>query len=177
MAVDRRVLRTRNALYDALVALILERGYAVITVEDILLRADVGRSTFYAHFTSKDDLLSKSLDRLGAILQQAAVTQDGDGDWSLALFSHVAEYRDIYHALSGVAAGDVLRDAIRRVVADFVRDRIARAEGLSAEIAVAHVAATFLTVVAWWLERQPSLVPAKADAAFRALLSGGVRIG
>ncbi len=175
MAVDRRVLKTRNALYDALVALILDRGYASITVEDILRRADVGRSTFYAHFTSKDDLLTRSLDRLGAILRQAAGTQDGD--WSLALFGHVAEYREIYHALSGVAAGDVLRDAIRRVVTDFARDRIARDEELSAEIAVAHVAATFLTVTAWWLERRPSLTPAKADAAFRALLAGGVSIG
>lgn len=54
---DRRVRRTRRALHQALIGLMLERGYARITVQDILDRADVGRSTFYAHFRNKDDLL------------------------------------------------------------------------------------------------------------------------
>ncbi|MGO4838809.1 helix-turn-helix domain-containing protein, partial [Rhizobiaceae sp. 2RAB30] len=62
MAIDRRVARTRTALYDALVALIRLKAYEEITVEDILREADIGRATFYAHFTSKDDLLERSLD-------------------------------------------------------------------------------------------------------------------
>lgn len=177
MAIDRRIARTRNALYDALVALILERGYAAISVEDILRRADVGRSTFYAHFASKDDLLGRSIDRLGEILRRAAEAQDGAGGWSLALFTHVAEYRDIYLALSGVAAGDVLRQALRRVLADFVRDRIQREAGVPAEIAALHLVGTFLTVAGWWLERRPKLAPATVDALFRQLLEGAVRIG
>src|SRR5690242_10979296 len=54
---DRRVNRTRRALKDALTDLILEKGYERVTVGDVLERADVGRSTFYAHFVDKDDLL------------------------------------------------------------------------------------------------------------------------
>ncbi|EHK58261.1 TetR/AcrR family transcriptional regulator [Allomesorhizobium alhagi] len=61
MAVDRRVARTRTALYDALVALIRRKDYDLITVQDILEEANVGRATFYAHFTSKDDLLKRAV--------------------------------------------------------------------------------------------------------------------
>jgi AcrR family transcriptional regulator len=176
MAIDRRVARTRNSLYDALITMIVERGYAAISVEDILRRANVGRSTFYSHFTSKDDLLARSLDRLGALLEEAAARDGEASAWSLTLFEHVGEYRTIYLALSGIAAGDVLRDAVRRVVIGFAQQRIERDKPISAEVAVAHVAATFLTVVAWWLERRPRLSPREADGVFRALLGGGVRI-
>ena len=54
---DRRVGKTRRALKEALTDLILEQGYESVTVQDVIDRADVGRSTFYAHFLDKDDLL------------------------------------------------------------------------------------------------------------------------
>ena len=54
---DRRVRKTRQLLREALMELTLERGYDHVTIQDILDRADVGRSTFYAHYHDKDDLL------------------------------------------------------------------------------------------------------------------------
>ncbi|MCP4222921.1 MAG: helix-turn-helix transcriptional regulator, partial [Actinomycetia bacterium] len=53
---DRRVRRTKQRLHEALMSLIVEKGYDKITVQDLIDRADVGRSTFYAHFETKDDL-------------------------------------------------------------------------------------------------------------------------
>ena len=54
---DRRVRRTRRALHDALLTLMTEKSYDAVTVQDIIDRADVGRSTFYSHFTDKRYLL------------------------------------------------------------------------------------------------------------------------
>ena len=54
--VDRRVRRTRRLLRDACIALILEKGYETITVEEITERADVGRTTFYMHYRDKEDV-------------------------------------------------------------------------------------------------------------------------
>ncbi len=72
---DRRVVRTRELLLDAFVSLLLERGYERMTVQDLLDRAGVGRATFYAHFRSKDDLLTSSVSRLEGGLRHAC-TED-----------------------------------------------------------------------------------------------------
>ena len=53
---DRRTARTRNLLGDALIELIQEKPFDSVTVQDVLDRAGVGRSTFYVHYKDKDDL-------------------------------------------------------------------------------------------------------------------------
>jgi len=65
---DRRVARTQEALLEAFRDLILTSGYDGMKVGDIIERANVGRSTFYEHFTSKDDILKQSLTAPFAIL-------------------------------------------------------------------------------------------------------------
>ena len=58
---DRRPERTRQALSGAFITLVLERGYAAVTVDDVVARANVGRSTLYAHFGGLEGLLRHSL--------------------------------------------------------------------------------------------------------------------
>src|SRR5262245_28174814 len=66
---DRRVKKTLQLLQNALVELISEKGYDDVTIQDILDRADVGRSTFYAHFENKDQLLHYILLRLREVFE------------------------------------------------------------------------------------------------------------
>jgi len=63
---DRRTNRTRRSLSTALVDLVKEKRFDDITVQNVIDRADVGRSTFYSHFRDKDDLFQK---KLGGISQ------------------------------------------------------------------------------------------------------------
>jgi len=67
---DRRVQKTRKLLQDALIELVAEKGYESVTVREILDKANVGRSTFYAHFQDKDQLLHSILDRLDELFEQ-----------------------------------------------------------------------------------------------------------
>src|SRR5262245_36474464 len=65
---DRRIQKTQKLLHEALACLIREKPYESIVVKEILDRANVGRSTFYAHFRDKDDLLVSAIhDMLGAV--------------------------------------------------------------------------------------------------------------
>src|SRR5688572_7301569 len=109
---DRRSVRTRRNLGDALVALILRKGYDAITVQDIIDEADVGRSTFYMHYTGKEDLLRASFETLRAALTDAAVAQHGPADeplrFSLALFEHACAHKHVYRALAGGRGGLVV---------------------------------------------------------------------
>ena len=75
-AEDRRVQRTRALLLSALLDLIVEQGYEEITVQDIVDRANVGRSTFYAHFLDKRELLLTGVDGLQELLIQQGEAPD-----------------------------------------------------------------------------------------------------
>lgn len=181
MGIDRRVARTRTALYDALVALIRAKDYAAITVEDILAEANVGRSTFYAHFTSKDDLLQRSLERLRDLLvgvQQGSGHGADGSNWdpARALFEHVGEYADVQAALAGGHGGAVLREAVDKVLADVLRQAMGAgpAGGLPRELVIQHMVATFNTTLRWWREHRRAMAPAEADALFRQLLLRGL---
>ncbi|WP_051023211.1 TetR/AcrR family transcriptional regulator [Nocardia pneumoniae] len=132
---DRRVRRTRNLLHRALIELMLERGYDRITVRDILDRADVGRSTFYAHYRDKDDLLLRSsTDYLRAAM--AAAETDTGADEPLApvrtLFRLAADNPEVYRALLGRKSGTVLlrttRVMVGQILAERLEDRLAMPE-------------------------------------------------
>ena len=78
--VDRRVERTRQLLRDALVSLIREKGFAALSAQEIIDRANVGRATFYAHFDNKEDLLMTGLEGLRSSLkelQRRGLTREG----------------------------------------------------------------------------------------------------
>lgn len=180
MAIDRRVLRTRTALYDALVSLIRRKAYDLITVEDLLREAGVGRATFYAHFTSKDDLLERSLDRLRQQLVAAEKSAAGAGAAghtpSRVFFEHVAEFRDIPLSLGAGRGGTIVREAIDRIVAERLKDAMpAELPGaLPRDLAVRHVVAALNATLQWWLERGEHVSPAEAHALFARLVRKGV---
>jgi len=113
---DRRVQKTRKLLQDALIELVSEKGYESVPIREILDRANVGRSTFYAHFEDKDQLLHSILDRLDELFEQhkkqildAAknVGNAGNTDFTLGLsptlnlFQFVGENHRFFKAMLG----------------------------------------------------------------------------
>ncbi|MCK4727276.1 MAG: TetR/AcrR family transcriptional regulator, partial [Anaerolineales bacterium] len=117
---DRRVQRTRQLLRDALVSLILEKGYQKITIQDIIDRANVGRSTFYSHYRDKDDLLLSGFDELAHDLHRHMRSPDTTGDdhghllHSLEFFIHACNNRELYIAMSESGGGDLILDIARQ---------------------------------------------------------------
>jgi AcrR family transcriptional regulator len=181
---DRRAARTRRALHEALIALILRKGYEAITIQDILDEANVGRSTFYAHYGGKEELLRGGFDKLRADLTTArkdALTGSGGRQaraltFSSAMFEHACGYKHVYRALVGGRGGIVAVNEIRRVLSDLVKAELpAIQEGkIPRELAVNFVVGAFLTVLTWLLERKPQLSAQQADMMFRRLVINGI---
>jgi AcrR family transcriptional regulator len=105
---DRRKERTRRLLRDALMELIVEKGYESITVQDITERADIARPTFYLHYKDKDELLLKEAaamyDELGKKQHEAIrkkLEENGHATpfFDTSDFDHVAEYADFYRVM------------------------------------------------------------------------------
>lgn len=187
--IDRRIARTRGLLQHALISLILEKGYEAITIEDICDAANVGRSTFYAHYTSKDDLkrsgLESHLREMLVARQQDALAGPGDIGYrylgfSLAMFEHARDHRDLYRALVGGRGGDVALGSIRQILSDLVRDELAATvdkhspDVIPGELVVQYVVGAFMSVMTWWLDGGAKLPPQQIDAVFRRLATQGV---
>ncbi len=182
---DRRSARTRRALHEALISLILRKGYDAITVQEIIDKADIGRATFYAHYRGKEDLLRGGFDVLraelraarGAALSKRGAGQDGPLAFSLAMFEHACAYRDVYRAMVGGRGGVVAIYEIRRVLSEMAREELSAFQddgAVSRELALHFVVSTFLTVLTWCLERKSKLAPSQVDAMFRRLVISGI---
>ena len=83
---DRRVARTQKVLEETLIVLILEKGYDKVSVREICERADVGRTTFYAHYLDKDDLLEKTFEEVTVGMNRLFTFSDGQVDLSIRFF-------------------------------------------------------------------------------------------
>lgn len=186
-AIDRRAARTRAALHKALIGLILRHDYDAISVGDIVAEADIGRSTFYTHFTDKDDLVRDAADRLRQMLveHQRAQSESGEAEerpfgFSRFMFEHTREQLRLYRALTKGRAGTIILASLRRVLADFIRDDLktlddaAPIRAVPPEAAVQFIVGGFMSMLTWWLDRGAKEPPEEMDAAFRALVLGGV---
>ena len=122
--VDRRIQKTRKLLFDALMDLILEKGYEAVTVQDIIDKANVGRSTFYAHFENKEQLLYGSHQELNQMLFSVQNTKE-EIDF-LTLYTHAQEHSHVAKAMLGKKGGDLVIGYFRDAMAFKILDEMKR---------------------------------------------------
>ncbi|MBP2159029.1 MULTISPECIES: TetR/AcrR family transcriptional regulator [Asticcacaulis] len=181
--IDRRIARTRRKLEHAFFHLIQDKGYDAVTIQDICEKAGVGRSTFYTHFTGKDDLKRRSLEHLRAELSayqtMASTTDPGKAlSFSLGMFEHARRHVGAYRGLIGSEGLAVSLGGIRGIIADLIRAELAgQGDRQDREIRVAFVVGAFMSVLTNWLDNGAKIEPADIDVRFRSLLFGGLSPG
>ena len=180
---DARVRRTRDALGDALIALMQEKPFDTITVQHVLDRAHVSRSTFYAHYSDKDDLLMSDAEEFFEALSMALSANCDKSDRVFPVqefFTHLADVQPFYKALvkSGkfqenmeLARGHFAR-GIERRLSELPRGR-SIASNERAAIAFTHAGA-LLSLLTWWLDRGMREPPEQMDALFHRMVWNGL---
>jgi AcrR family transcriptional regulator len=178
----RRVERTRRALRSALANLLRTRDYDALTVNDILAEADVGRSTFYAHFSGKDDLLRYGLEQLGAELldaSQSTSRKSGQGFGVVRpLLEHIGRQREMVRRLKGRGA-TVHRRALDQLLTELTRRAIAGDSAMFdpiRELEVQFAKGALRGMILWWLERNSRLHPHEVEAQFLRLMRNGAHL-
>ena len=186
---DRRVSRTRAMLQQGFCTLLRRKRYEAITVDDICSAANVGRSTFYAHYKSKDDLkrsgLGESLQ--GAVKERQKLAHAAVGevhaprlDFSLGVFEHARDHLDHYRTLAGGRGSVVALAKVRQMVTSLVRDELALAstrhsdDEFDGEAAVQYVVGAYMALLTWWLDNGAKLAPRRIDAMFQSLTRNGI---
>jgi AcrR family transcriptional regulator len=164
-------------------SLIQEKGFEAVTVQQIIDRANVGRATFYAHFHNKDDLLASGFDDLRASLkarQREAFSRGRSLEervfaFSLELFTHANEYRDVFRAMVGKRSGAAVQRLLHKLLVDLIRDdvkgTVARGEESSVptEALAQFIAGALFGLLMWWLDGKMRLSVGEVNALFRRL--------
>jgi AcrR family transcriptional regulator len=183
-AEDRRISRTKRLLHGALSALLHEKPYDAIAVKEILGRADVGRSTFYAHYRDKDELLASGIrDLMGARPTKQANFASGERDvvwFSTPIFSHLEQHRRSAKDRMGDIGKAVVHRHLERAVTELVTEELDRVpnratESVPPDLLARYVATAFIAALNWWVETDSALTAAEIDAHFRALVAPALR--
>ena len=153
--IDRRLLRTRQALRNALLTLLPEKGWDELTVQDICDCANIGRSTFYMHFQNKEELLSAGLSEMGEALRNRAAAQTDGASGAFAflhgLIEHLFEQRRVFCAVVGRRSGHIVQRRFRALVLQLVSadlEKLAPA-GWKREAAAHYLAGALFELLSW----------------------------
>ncbi len=181
---DPRVLRTRQMLREALVAVILDKGYDDTNIADITDRAGLRRATFYLHYRDKEELLlsmlRETLDDLIARIDAVSghlLSVEREAE-ELIAFQHAQQHADLYRAiLSGKGAAEIQR-GIRDHLAARIREKcLAERPGLDLPIPIDvlanHMAAVKLNMIIWWLDKDMPYPPEEMAAMCARLVWEG----
>jgi AcrR family transcriptional regulator len=176
---DRRSLRTRKLLRDALNTLMREKRYDKITVQDIIDQANVGRSTFYAHFQDKEDLLVSGFEQALDLFNQHLQLGEGKKHPSMSvvgMFHHAQEFLPVYEALMWGRGIEFIYQQgqaylSRRIEADLVAQLPGGEQpAVPTSILANHIAGTLITLLKWWLDNKIPYSPERMDEIFHQLV-------
>ncbi|RMD51303.1 MAG: TetR/AcrR family transcriptional regulator [Candidatus Thermofonsia bacterium] len=183
--VDRRVQRTRQALFAALMALLMEKNYADITVADIADRANVGRATFYLHYKDKDDLLASNLEglfaevaeRIRPLLKQSLIA--GDKIQGRILFEEAQQHSDLYRMIlsgqGGVMLQTRLQSRVAGLISEILETMVMGGESpIEISLLANYLTGTILSIVQWWLENDMPHSPDYMAAVMQQLVRPGM---
>lgn len=187
---DRRVTRTRRHLREALMQLILEKGYDAVTIEDITERAELGRTTFYLHYRDKEDLLLESIEATAQELYQQIYPEKGlqgpsspqEGLHAIErVFTHAAANSLLYRIILKGGAASKVRHTILNFLSEAalpIFERNLPHPGVfqvPLKAVSSYFAASLLGFLTWWLEEDIPYPPEEASRFFTQLFLFGVR--
>jgi AcrR family transcriptional regulator len=174
--IDARTRRTRFLLAEALMSLGAARGVDDLDVGEIVEEAGVARSTFYAHYASKDDFLVRSFVNMIAMTEAAVRERYPDSEDLLPsrhLFAHIQEAQDFARRVAKAEAFPAQMAAGEAKLREIAETNLVRlkpdwAHERRRETAV-YIAGGFIGLLRWWMESGLKKTPDEMQAAFERL--------
>jgi AcrR family transcriptional regulator len=180
---DRRTRRTDDSLIHALLELIETKPYDLITVLDIIEKANVGRSTFYAHHQNKDGLLLRGFERtLDLLVGGIGLTGEGRVTFDTTmLFGHARGHREIYKRLVWGSGFKLLMKDAHAALSRKIEERLSsllpapQSRSIPLPLLSYTMSGALLMMLKWWLDRGMSHLPEEMDAFSQQLIMESAR--
>ena len=172
MKPDRRTEKTRAAIFMAFIDLLQKKRYSTITVQEIIDRANVGRTTFYAHFPTKDDLLFACVDH---ILHSMNHFLNDSFLQTEEVFAHVRANSRLIKGLMSGETSDFLFARFKAFWEDRVEEYLLAnnfdEKNVPIKIMAHHIASSFFELTKWWINNDMPYSDEQMEGYYRALIA------
>ena len=168
---DLRVQRTRNLIVEALIELTIQKGFAAVTVQDIVKRAGINRTTFYRHYQDKFDLLDQYVEAVYQLpdnpLEPGSLAGEGPAAEKMVLgltrmLEHVRRHAEFFRVMLGKNGDPTFADKIRLYIQKRLHRTLTEAllsDENSADLYLSYVSSGSVGVLSWWLEHETPYSP------------------
>jgi len=181
---DRRSQRTRQLVSSAMMELLSEKRYEAITVQDILDRAGIGRTTFYTHYFDKEDVHAAMMEQmLERMSQQLSEKHTGQAIVpSLELFQHIQQDHKHFQAIAGGPTAERLWETMQTALGRTIEQGLLSGKkdkkhpSIPLKVVSSYLAGAFLNLLKWWLKSGMPYTPEEMDEMFRQLALPGVDV-
>jgi AcrR family transcriptional regulator len=190
---DRRVQRTRELLRESLTICVLEKGYEATTVQDILDRANLGRSTFYSHYRDKDELLVSGFEHLRQIFEEydRQLPHGGNPERPagayppvLLFFQHAAEHHKLYKSILGSKQGaEIVQRYLYKMMSSRAGQHLkqlipkGKKPAVPQEIILHYLVSSMIAILTWWINHDLPYSPEEIYEMFHRLTIPGINAG
>jgi len=163
---DPRVRRTLNRIQDAFIALVIEKGYQKLTIQEIVYKADVNRTTFYRQFRDKEDLLQVVIENMveDMFTEIDSPTHIAHGEMlylrtaQLAnLFNRALDYQDVFNTMLDEEGTPLFRSMFVKQFERILYERIEKSgfdiesSSFPISLVVSFISNSYIAVLHWWL--------------------------
>lgn len=178
---DRRVARTKAAIYQALNDLMLEKKYSNITIQDIIDRANVGRTTFYSHFMDKDELLYSCIETVfesfhEQMTQNVLPEQNYHFIGITTLFTHIQKNEHLIIGILSSESGKWLIDKFRsywdKKIESYLLECLPKGKQpiVPINMLTNYISGTLMELIRWWMKMEKRFTPEQMENYFKLLI-------
>lgn len=178
--VDKRVLRTRELLADALIEMTSEQGYESISIRDLTERAEIGYATFFRHYKSKDELLTEMLNTMveGFMKLLPDISEESDPhERGIVLFQYVDQHTALCQVMLGSQGSSEMFRQLRNVATQTTNTLLKDAlnDTLPSELVSSHLVSGVFSLIQWWLDHEKPYSPEKMAEYYDTLVLAPLR--
>lgn len=150
---DRRVVRTRNALREALIELSMEIGYDRVTVRKLTDRADIGYATFYRHYRSKDEILTECFLSIMKEVSSQIRPEMTHYEESLIMFRICQKHADACRFGISLPRDHPAIKPVWDELVDMINELYTSRSGspVPLKVSVNHLISSVVELIRWWL--------------------------
>ncbi len=179
---DLRVQRTRNLIVEALIELTIQKGFAAVTVQDIVKRAGINRATFYRHYQDKFDLLDQYAQAVYQLPDNPPDSGSPAGDEAavdkmvpglVRVFEHVRRHTKFFQVMLGKKGDPAFAAKIQQYIHKRIRRSLPEAslsDENSADLYLNYISSGAVGVLSWWLEHEMPYSPEQMVAILGRLI-------